>query len=498
MSVEAIDISGKRDTSFNRFVRVSMLPGTVVSVTSPPEGEGVGTAEGRNVQLVDGYASEIVVHVNGAFGPSRIAVEDIGYQPGDPTDVDNPPACADGIDNDGNGLIDFPADTGCAFSNDNSEAPATFAAGVSPPINFVYPKIADVQGCPSQAAIDAGRCAGTPFSQEGVTVETRPELGANVVVTRVSNNGLYVTDTTTQTDADGNEVLVAKPYGSLFVFNFGLPAGVLVCDRVTQLTGTMDEFFGYTEMNFPTFEVEPFDTRDSARTPNKTCKIPEPFVISPANASNDAVLEAYEAGLVRIRNAHVPKHFGSVFPRGTKNTLNPATDKCGGPTRYTFETGRSNCDFDGSGDIDFSTDEGFCSCFCYQDPECSEWSVYRGRGTFRAVLGPLPTDTILVNASGLSTFDPADASQRAAASTDETPVVAKLLAVTGTLANFSGGPLNWTIESRCEDDVILCPDSDGDGRPDLDCADDPQAGGSATETCIGIRTGIDEDPGAIN
>jgi hypothetical protein len=32
-----------------------------------------------------------------------------------------PAACSDGIDNDGNGLIDYPADPGCGFPEDNDE-----------------------------------------------------------------------------------------------------------------------------------------------------------------------------------------------------------------------------------------------------------------------------------------------------------------------------------------------------------------------------------------
>ena len=33
------------------------------------------------------------------------------------------PQCSDGLDNDGDGLVDFPADCGCTDANDNSEAP---------------------------------------------------------------------------------------------------------------------------------------------------------------------------------------------------------------------------------------------------------------------------------------------------------------------------------------------------------------------------------------
>ena len=35
--------------------------------------------------------------------------------------VTPPPQCRDGIDNDGNGAVDFPADLGCRFPNDNRE-----------------------------------------------------------------------------------------------------------------------------------------------------------------------------------------------------------------------------------------------------------------------------------------------------------------------------------------------------------------------------------------
>lgn len=39
----------------------------------------------------------------------------------DETDVVGPPKCSDGLDNDGDGLIDFPIDPGCTDPNDNDE-----------------------------------------------------------------------------------------------------------------------------------------------------------------------------------------------------------------------------------------------------------------------------------------------------------------------------------------------------------------------------------------
>ena len=58
-----------------------------------------------------------------------------------------------------------------------------------------------------------------------------------------------------------------------------------------------------------------------------------------------------------------------------------------------------------------------------------------------------------------------------------------LTAVTGTLRNFSGGSLNWTIETRCPDD-LLCQ-TPGCAKEDL----------PPTKACIRIRTIGDADQG---
>jgi hypothetical protein len=52
---------------------------------------------------------------------------DLGHDPGctspsDNDETDNLPQCSDGRDNDGNGLIDFPADPGCDSANDVLES----------------------------------------------------------------------------------------------------------------------------------------------------------------------------------------------------------------------------------------------------------------------------------------------------------------------------------------------------------------------------------------
>jgi hypothetical protein len=51
---------------------------------------------------------------------------DLGQDPGctspsDNSELDNPPQCSDGVDNDRDGFIDFPNDPGCFSLTDNSE-----------------------------------------------------------------------------------------------------------------------------------------------------------------------------------------------------------------------------------------------------------------------------------------------------------------------------------------------------------------------------------------
>jgi hypothetical protein len=58
-----------------------------------------------------------------------------------------------------------------------------------------------------------------------------------------------------------------------------------------------------------------------------------------------------------------------------------------------------------------------------------------------------------------------------------------LPSVTGTLRNFSGGGLNWTIETRCIDDLVCGADP---------CPPAPVAPNLA---CITVRTQPDDDEG---
>ena len=132
-TVDAVDEKGELDPSFNGYVRISVEPGSLSAVQG---------GAGRNL-LVENGTGQGKALVTTVWGPSRLKAEDIGYTPAPPNVV---PTCANGIDDNGNGLVDYPNDPGCEFADDMTEDGGAFLSGVSPVVNYRYPTVADVQG----------------------------------------------------------------------------------------------------------------------------------------------------------------------------------------------------------------------------------------------------------------------------------------------------------------------------------------------------------------
>ncbi|WP_156338633.1 hypothetical protein [Chondromyces crocatus] len=411
--IEARDGRGQ-PTAFEGVVRLRAEPGAVQAV----EGEG---GMGRNLRVRGGRATA-TVRVTGVFGDSRIWAEDLGYLPAeDPTKA----ACSNGINDDPHEdmLIDFPADPGCAYADDDTEEGGTFAAGVSPPVAYALPRISDIQGRGSE----------TPYKFESMEVNSAPPQ--RIVVTRISSDGFYVTDLAEQD----------LGYNHLYAFNFSTPPGMRVCDRIEYLAGTVNEFFGGTQIAFPSYRVRP-----PAR--GEDCEVPEPAIIEPFMVGNPVAMEKLESGLVRIEGFHITANFGK----------NRATVSKQFPGIYEFKADQSNCDLNEDGQVDFtSPTEGRCSEQCTSSTECSEWTSYSARGNYKVSNGAV---MIQVNTSTVGGFDPT--SHRGEV----------LDVVTGTLRNFSGGSLNWTVETRCSDD-LACQATG--------CVPAPK---SSKEACVRLRT----------
>jgi len=434
--------TGEIDTTFNGYVRLTLAPGTVLAVT------GTG-ANGQNILLANGQATG-VVQGTAVYGPARLWVEDLGYVPAAPGTV---PACSNGIDDNHNGLIDFPSDPGCYYADDDTEDGGTYAAGVSPPVQYALPKVSDVRGRPEGGAR-------TPFPNEAIEIAVADP--ANLIVTRISSQGFYVTDL--------NPAEVDAGYNSLFAFNFSVPTNMRLCDRVTNLGGTASDFYGFTQLGFPSYETSytvlgvdggliDFD----AGIPG--CQVPEPLPILASFFTGDKNttsknLFGLESGLVRLSGYKIANNFGPGLAKGN-----------------LFSVGVSNCDFNGDGEINYTEIaangncpagqcEGDCASLCDLDPECTEWTSYSARSEYKVSFphcapgGQNCASDLDCNAGAVCTGDAASMIQidtSTVATFDPTANAGRTLPiVSGTLTEFSGGTLNWTVEARCQDDLV-CP-----------------------------------------
>jgi hypothetical protein len=470
VDIEADDPNGNLDTSFNGYVRASVVPGTVLSVTGP-----AGRTTGRNALLKNGQAQGIQIAVLEAYGNTNIWVEDVGYVPVDPLGT-HPPQCANGIDDNDNGKVDYPIDPGCYAANDDTEDGGTYAAAVTDTLYFQYPRIADVRGVNNGGV--------TPFNNQQLSINTEwttpnpTQKPSGVVVTGVSSSGFYATDLT---DPRG--------YSSVYAYNYTAPPIMLPCDRLITFGGTAGDFYGYTEVNFPTWSLEEWDPT------SRGCWVPDPapLIADDLAATNSPVLLELEAGLVQVSTVpvvstsetttagttttietsvatslHVAGHFGPGLVPGNPS-LNAAD--------YVPSATASDCDYNGDGKIEFLTNcgpamnqtcpEDLCSTACSADPECSEYSAFLTESQFQLVVESTTTTTTTIKtASG--TMPPVvvvspkvTSSIQGVGSADANfdPVALKsqeLGAFTGNLLYFSGGS-QFTIQARCADDIVMNP-----------------------------------------
>ncbi len=462
-SIFVVNVSARRpdgtvNTSFNGWLRIGAKPGNVQTLA----GKNV---DGRNVRLENGVAENVTVFVENAYGETYILAQDAGYEPADPV-RDPPPKCSDGIDNDQDGLTDFPADSGCAFANDDTEESGTYAEGASPTLYFELPRIADVRGVNTSGGT-------TAYPKQPIRIDTGYHLRADgsegfdfdTVVTRIAANGFYVTD-----KSDG------RGYNSVFSFNFNAPPRMRVCDRMKSMGGTATEFFGFTQVSFPTWTLEEWNPK------LRPCGVPEPRLLLPEDirtqtgAVDIGNLLGLSGSLVRVGSEtirdgnrdrkleiRITKFFGPGHPK-----KNPAADSDPTQTKYLVSDEATNCDINEDGKLNFEDPaENACSDSCTRSVECTEYSNFQSRSTFRLVVTDGDrTTNIQANGSTASEFRPLDLRGK------------KIRAFTGTLTYFSGGS-QFTIEARCVDDVVT----------DLEKPPLP-----SDKACVFPRTFADENP----
>ena len=429
--VRAIAPDGSVDTTFNRYVRISSKPGAIEPLV------GANTS-GRNALLTNGVSDQFTVNLSNAYGVTYIVADDLGYVPVDPL-RDPPPACANGKDDNGDGLIDFPADPGCAFANDDSEDGGTFTEGASSPIYYRLPRIADLRGL----KCDPGQgCSGngtTPYPRQQLLVDTgfRDDgtWAFDTVVTRIATNGYYATDLG---DKRGG-------FNSVFSFNFSAPPLMRVCDRLKTDTGTASEFFGFTQLSYPTWTLEEWDPT------KRPCLVPDPERLTPTIIQDAPELLMRSANLVRVETSPDGTQRIMVTPKFGKGDV----QKTAGGV-YAASADASNCDFDHNGKINSFTKgdiEGDCSTACTADPLCTEWSNFVARSTFRITVTDATGKMAAIQADSTAAagFDPVAMKGVLQKDGSYKPL---LRSFSGAMTFFSGGA-QYTIEVRCQDDIIV-------------------------------------------
>jgi hypothetical protein len=446
LRVEALGEGGSPVTGFNGTAMLSVSPGVLTGISGP----GVS---GRLVRLNAGVADGVVVRFQRAYGEARIYAEEQGY---DLTADGAPAQCSDGMDNDGDGLADYPADYGCAAPNDDSERGGTYALGASEAIYVGTPTIDDIQGSGGNS----------PLLNERVTVDR-----GTLVVTRISVGGFWVTDTS-RTFCPSPTGGMRRCANSLFSFNFRLPEGMRPCDRLSRLAGTVQEFTGSTQLAQPAWTIPAeglFTERSGA------CPIPDAVVLRPKAmmemaasreseevldmASMDEVLEPLENTLVRLPNVVISRNVGPMVVPCDVNT-----GMC------TFAPGQSNCDQNRDNVVDFDNPvEALCANTCQKAAGCSEWTGWIRFGQMAVDFAEnQPSGVqrfIIAPREAISNFDPLNQ-----------PAPGVRATVTGTLKQV--GP-NWIVEPRCTVDLVF--DGRGAVRP-------------ARESCVTPRS-VSEESG---
>lgn len=438
IKVRAINVDGSPDTSFSRYVRISSKPGAIQPFASNED------TEGRNLVLRNGESAEVNVSMVNAYGTTFIVADDLGYTPADPLRKP-PPACANGKDDDGDGTIDSPADEGCAFANDDSEETGTFTQGVSEPVFFALPRVADIRGLTCQPGLGCSSSGATPFPKEQILVGTGYDelsrvFGFNTLVSRIASDGFYIQDLGDTRAPVGDPKEGQGGFVGLFAFNFNPPPRMRVCDRVKTLGGTTSEFFGFTQLSYPTWTLEEWDPTV------RRCLLPDGFRLKPGIISDTGNLLALSGSYVRVETADDKSLGAKVTPKfGPGDMKKVGVDMTTGEFVYQASADASNCDLNKDGKVDFTpkSEENGCAQSCTKDPECTEWSNYASRSTFRITVRDSNNLTVAVQADATTSalFNPVEMKGK------------PLRHFAGTLHYFSGGS-QFTVEARCKDDIV--------------------------------------------
>ncbi len=189
-----------------------------------------GTA--RTVKLSKGKASGVTVAVERVHGESNLWVEDRG----------------------------------------TDDKPGSYATGLSPTLHVEHPTLREIS--------ETENIAGSALSGDFVRVNT---ANRRLVATGIAVDGFYLTDLDEPTSA----------FNAIFAHTHSRPEGVQQGDLIVDIIGTVGEFYGFTELGFPTYKVK-----------GHIDEIPVQLLDTQLIA-DDLAMEELESRLVEVRDVTV-------------------------------------------------------------------------------------------------------------------------------------------------------------------------------------------------
>ncbi len=414
---------------FDGFVQIQMVPGNVLAVTSD-NAEVLRT----NIRVRAGTPTLAQVELDGAYGASRVWVEDVGLDPAPLTGA----ACDDGLDNDGDGFFDYPQDPGCFLRNDGTEQEGTHAVGVSDPVHFLNPRLAHVNGCDLIPDLE----------RQSVLVDI-----GELWVTAVTPNGFYVSDKSFMEGAcdEATGCCDGGRFSHIFAYNFNTPYNLRICDRLSFVSGIVGDFYGFTELNFPSWELADIDPntpghqilRDAPAdiTPEE-CPLPS-TEITAEMLIRRRYMESLESALVYVNNPVLPSYFVDCDFNGNGEVgYSAATDETVPPEQVVDQQvfDLEFCNRQSSRCSEMACNDG---CVALEEG-CAELTTYREYGQYPVRVNGVPV--LLVTGTNVPQFNPV---VRARAGTRN------VTRIMGVLKEFAPLDSPWIIEPRCRQDIYI-------------------------------------------
>ncbi|MDC0722890.1 hypothetical protein [Nannocystis bainbridge] len=152
------------------------------------------------------------------------------------------------------------------------EAPGSYATGLSPTIHVAHPTLREIN--------ETDIPASSPLNGDFVKVNAE---GRTLVVTGIAVDGFYLTDLTD----------MATGYNAIFAHTHSRPKGIEQGSVIEDIIGTVVEFYGFTELSFPTYRV-------GGKLSNLV-----PVQITSDLVDDDQAMEKLESRLVEVRDVTV-------------------------------------------------------------------------------------------------------------------------------------------------------------------------------------------------